>query len=237
MLLMALKSNSLCCPPSATSLHLICHATFALSSTEREKKTKSSHASFSFAQLVSPAFLIDTCCVVPLTPACTCTCTCTCTPPPPPRQLTGILIRKFFLQLMQIACVCQFQCAVQLQPYPSCLLPPLRPRHWLQSKPFFFSCCYCARPNMKYDYIFVCWQIFIVLGKMPQEKPNKKHKDKEDLHTEKRYRERERKGGAWHSACLGTSTFSSDLLEKKANIHQANCVAQVCVCVRRCVCL
>lgn len=37
---------------------------------------------------------------------------------------------------------------------------------------------------MKYDYIFVCWQIFIVLGKMPQEKPNKKHKDKEDLQWE-----------------------------------------------------
>lgn len=50
---------------------------------------------------------------------------------------------------------------------------------------------------MKYDYIFVCWQIFIVLGKMPQEKPNKKHKDKEDLHTEKRQREREseKRGG------------------------------------------
>lgn len=80
---------------------------------------------------------------------------------------------------MQIACVCQFQCAVQLCPMPHtrwqlcvCSALPL----CLESKPFFFGV-----QNMKYDYIFVCWQIFIVLGKMPQEKPNKKHKDKEDL--------------------------------------------------------
>lgn len=232
MLLMALKSNSLCCPPFSYVPALDLPRYVCTQLNWEKKKTKSSHASVFFAQLVSPAFLIDTCCVVPLTPACT----CTCTPPPPPRQLTGILIRKFFLQLMQIACVCQFQCAVQLQPYPSCLLPPLRPRHWLQSKPFFFCCCYCARPNMKYDYIFVCWQIFIVLGKMPQEKPNKKHKDKEDLHTEKRYRERERKGGAWHSACLGTSTFSSDLLEKRQIfIKQIVWRRCVCVCVDVCV--
>jgi len=31
---------------------------------------------------------------------------------------------------------------------------------------------------MKYDYIFVCWQIFIVLGKAPQEKLHKSEKDK-----------------------------------------------------------
>lgn len=96
--------------------------------------------------------------------------------PFPSRQLTGILIRKFFLQLMQIACVCQFQCAVQLCPMPHAPHSVLRSLCASRVNPFF-----CRVQNMKYDYIFVCWQIFIVLGKMPQEKPNKKHKDKEDL--------------------------------------------------------
>lgn len=71
---------------------------------------------------------------------------------------------------------------------------------------------------MKYDYIFVCWQIFIVLGKMPQEKPNKKHKDKEDLHTHTHSQiERENVGGDRRGR--GTQrvwrAFSSDLLEKR----------------------
>lgn len=58
---------------------------------------------------------------------------------------------------------------------------------------------------MTYDYIFVCWQIFIVLGKMPQEKPNKKHKDKEDLQWELGGRGTQR---VWRA-------FSSDLLGKR----------------------